>query len=82
MTLHQDALGSLDDRAAAERALEVVVLGEPAKHDVDRALPIVDLGVGDVGEDAALRCLLDEGGIGRVDQEDHRARGLLHDPVD
>src|SRR3954453_9817150 len=27
VTLHQDALGSLDDRSAAERALEVVVLG-------------------------------------------------------
>ena len=42
MTLHQDALGSLGDRAATERALEVVVLGEPAKHDVDGALPVVD----------------------------------------
>jgi hypothetical protein len=34
MTLHQDALGSLSDRSAAERALEVVLLGEPAEHDV------------------------------------------------
>ena len=70
------------DRAAAERALKVVVLGEPAKHDVDRALPIVDLGVGDVSKDAALRGLLDEGAIGRVDEEYHRARRLLHDLVD
>src|SRR3954447_8542158 len=82
MTLHQDALGSLGDRAAPKRALEVVVLGEPAEHDVDRALPIVDLRVGDVGEDSALRRLLDEGAIGRVDQEDHRARSLVHDLID
>jgi hypothetical protein len=38
MTLHQDALGSLGDRAAAERALEVVILGEPPQDDVDHAL--------------------------------------------
>jgi hypothetical protein len=28
VTFHQDALGALDERAAAERAFEVVVLGE------------------------------------------------------
>jgi hypothetical protein len=49
MTLHQDALGSLGDRAAAERALEVVILGEPAEHDVDRVLPVVDLRVAGLG---------------------------------
>jgi hypothetical protein len=28
VAFHQDALGALDERAAAERAFEVVVLGE------------------------------------------------------
>jgi hypothetical protein len=62
MTLDQDALDSLGDGSAAERALEVVVLGEPAEHDVYGALPLLDVGVGDVGEDSALRGLLDEEG--------------------
>jgi hypothetical protein len=30
------------------------VLGEAAQHDVDRALPVVDVGIADVGEDAPL----------------------------
>jgi hypothetical protein len=38
MTLQQDALGSLGDSSATERTLEVVVLGEPAEHDVYGAL--------------------------------------------
>jgi hypothetical protein len=60
MKLHQDALRPLGDGSAAECALEVVVLGEPAEHDVDRALPVVDVGVGEVGADSALRRLLDD----------------------
>src|SRR5215216_398015 len=60
MTFHQDALGALGERAAAERAFEVVVFGEPAQGDVDRALPVVNVNVGDVGEDAPLGRLLDE----------------------
>src|SRR4051794_13103141 len=54
MTLHQDALCPLGDRSTAERALEVVVLRESAEHDVDRALPVLDVGVCDVREDSAL----------------------------
>ena len=68
--------------ATAERALQVVVLGEAAQDDVDRALPVLDVGVGDVGEHAPLRRLLDEGRIGRVEQDDHRARGLADDLLD
>ena len=68
--------------AAAERSLELVVLGEAAQDDVDRALPVLDLGVADVGEDAALGRLLDELRIARVQERDHRARGLVHDPLD
>ena len=72
VAFHQDALGPLGQRAATERAFEVVVLGEAAQHDVDRALPVLGVGVGDVGEDAALGCLLDELGI--------RARGSRRSP--
>jgi hypothetical protein len=52
------------------------------KHDVDRALPILRVGVGDVGEDAPLGSLLDEVGIGRVDEGDHGAGRLIHDLLD
>jgi hypothetical protein len=35
-----------------------------------------------MGEDAALGCLLDEGGIGRVEQHDDRAGRFLDDLLD
>ena len=54
VALHQDALGALGQRAAPERAFELVVLGKAAQHDVDRALPVLDVGVADMGEDAPL----------------------------
>jgi len=54
MPFHQDALGTLDRCAAAERALEVAELGESAQHDVNRALPIVDVIVADVGKNASF----------------------------
>jgi hypothetical protein len=82
VTLHQDALGALGQRPAPERRFEVVVLGEAAKDDVDRALPVLGVGVADVGEDAALRRLPDELGIARVQKHDHRAGRLAHDLVD
>ena len=43
VTLHQDSLGPLDQRTPAERSLQLVVLGEAAQHDVDRALPVLDV---------------------------------------
>jgi hypothetical protein len=43
MSLHKDPLGPLRDGPPAEGALELVVLGEPAEDDVDRALPVLDL---------------------------------------
>jgi hypothetical protein len=52
------------------------------QHDVDRALPILDVGVADVGEHAPLGRFLDEVRIAAVDECDHRAGGLLHDPLD
>ena len=45
VAFHEDALGAFGQGAAAERAFEVVVLGEAAQHDVDRALPVLDVGV-------------------------------------
>ena len=55
MAFHQDALGPLGDRSPGERTLEVVVLGEPSKHDVDRALELTRvLNTGDVSEDPPL----------------------------
>jgi hypothetical protein len=44
------ALGTLGQRAAPEGTLELVVFGEAAQHDVDRALPVLDVGVADVSE--------------------------------
>jgi uncharacterized membrane protein YdfJ with MMPL/SSD domain len=48
----------VDGVTSAERSLEVVILGEPTQHDVDRTLPILDVGVTDVREDAPLGRLL------------------------
>jgi hypothetical protein len=60
VAFHEDALRTFGDGAAAEGAFEIVVFGEAAQHDVDRALPVLGVGVGDVGEDAALGRLFDE----------------------
>jgi hypothetical protein len=59
-----------------------VVLGEAPEDDVDRALPVVDLGIVDVGKDATLRGLLYERGVGRVEENNHRAGGFLDDLLD
>ena len=63
MALHQDSLGPLGERAAAKRALQAVELGEAAQDDVDRALKLLRIAVGDVGEDPALGRLVDELGV-------------------
>src|SRR5215207_3347160 len=81
--LHQDALGPLGDRAAGERALEALVLGEPRQHDVERALQRRRVHAErDVGEDPSLGGLADEGLVLEVEDRDHRARGLGDDPSD
>jgi hypothetical protein len=46
------------------------------------ALPVLGVGIGDVGEHSAFGCLLDEVGVGRMDEGDDRARGLVHDLFD
>jgi hypothetical protein len=82
VAFHQDALGALGGGAAAECALEVVVFGEAAKDDVDRALPVVGVGVVDVREDSAFSCFFDELGVPGVEQHDDWAGGFAHDLVD
>ena len=76
VTFHQDPLRAFDERAASERAFQIVILGEATKDDVDRALPVLDVGVADVGEDAAPRRLPDEAGIARMQERDDRASSL------
>ena len=48
VAFHEDALGPLDHGAAAEGAFEVVVVGEPFQGDVDRALELLGVAVGDI----------------------------------
>lgn len=82
MAFHQDPLGALRDGSTAEGAFEIVKLGEAPQHDVDRVLPVLGFGVGDIGEDAALGGLFDEVRIRGVDEMDHRAGRFLNDPLD
>ena len=76
---HQDPLRLLDQRPTPERALQALVLGEALERDVDRALQLLGGAVDDVGEDAALRGLVDIVGIVGVQDRDHRAGRLAHD---
>ena len=82
VALHHDPFGSLDGGAAAEGTLQVLELGEPAQDDLDRVLELVGVGVGDVGEDAALGRLADERVIVGLEQRDHWARRLVDDLAD
>jgi hypothetical protein len=67
----QDAFCAFDDRAPAEGAFEVVVLGEAAQDDVECRLELVHFAVDEVGEDAALGCFVDEVWVFDVEWEDH-----------
>ena len=82
VAFHQNAFGALNQSAASECTFEVVVFGEASQHDVDRALPVLDVGVRDVGKDAALGCLPDELRVSSVDQDDYRAGGCSDDLID
>jgi hypothetical protein len=46
--------------------------GEASQQDLDQALPVLDVGVADVGEDAPLGCLLTNSGSRAMDQDDDR----------
>lgn len=80
--LHQDPFGPLDNRAASECALEVLVLREPPQHDVNRALPILDIAIGDLREHTTLGRLLDETRIWLMQEGDYGASRLTNDLVD
>jgi anti-sigma B factor antagonist len=81
--LHEDPFRPLGHRPTGERPLKIVVLGEASKHDVDGTLHLLwIMAIGDVGEDASLGGLVDERPILHVEDGDHRARGLVNDPVD
>jgi hypothetical protein len=82
VALHEDALGSLGERAASERASQIVVFPKPAQHDVNRALPVLNVIVCEVSEHATLGSFLDELWGGCVQQRDHGAGGLTNDLLD
>src|SRR5664279_1004179 len=82
VTLHEDALGAFDLRAATERSLELVKFGEAAQDDVDRALPVLDVVIADLGKHATLGRFFDEAGIGSVQENYDRAGGFADDLVD
>ena len=82
MTLHQDPFGPFDQRPPAERSLKFVIFGEATQDDVDRALPVLNVVIGYVGEHAPFGGLPDESWIRAVQERDHRARGFADDLVD
>lgn len=82
LALHQDSLGSLDERAAAERPLEALILGKAAKHDLDHVLPGRRIVVDDIGEYAELRRFSHEIVVGDRENCNHRAGRFLDDAVD
>jgi HAD superfamily hydrolase (TIGR01458 family) len=57
VAFHQDALGTLGQRVAPERAFELVILGEAAQHDVERVALIMN---DEVKEDFAQLDEVDE----------------------
>ncbi len=82
VALHEYPLGSLCQGAAPECALEVLVLGEAPEHDVDRALPVLNVGVADVSENALLEASLMNSGWRAWSRTITGAGGFPHDLVD
>jgi hypothetical protein len=82
VAFHQDSLRPFDERAAAERPLEALILGEAAEHDLDHVLPGRRIVVDDVGKDAEPRRFSDEVVVGNGENRNHRAGRLLDDAVD
>ena len=56
-----------------------MVLREALQRDVDRALQLFGRRVDDVGEDAALRGLVDVGGVVGGEERDHGTGRFAHD---
>jgi hypothetical protein len=69
---HEDAFGSFDGCAPAERAFEAVEFGEATEDDVECGLQLVLVAVDEVREDTALRSLVDEVGVLRFEDEEGR----------
>ena len=63
MSLHENALRALDHSTTTERSLQVVVFGEAVQNDIDRALDLRRIAVGDVGKDSAFGGFVDEGRV-------------------
>jgi hypothetical protein len=82
VAFHQNALGSLGQRAPPKRAPELVIFGEAPQHDVDRALLVLDIRITDIREHATLGRLLDERRVRRVEQNDHWTGSFANDLVD
>ncbi len=84
VALHEDALRLLDDRAPAERALQVLEFGVAAQRDLDRASELRRIGSidDDVREHAAFRGLFHVRRIGDVEKRDHGTRRFVDDGGD
>src|SRR5689334_12301901 len=79
---HQDPLGLLDLRAPPESSLEILILGETLERDVDRALQLIGTAVDDVRKHASLGSLMDIRRVVRMQERNHRTRGLSNDLPD
>ena len=82
MTLHQDPLGTFDQRSPAERSLKFVIFGEATQDDVDRALPVLNIVIGHVGKHSPFGGFPEEAWIRGVQERDHGARRFADDLVD
>lgn len=76
VALHENPLRLLDDRAAAERLLETVVLGEGLQGGVDGALELGRVVMDDAREHPAAGGLANEPGVVVGQQGDDGARDL------
>lgn len=84
VSLHEDALGLLDGRAAAECALQALELRKPAEGDVEGALQVggVVSVEDDIGEHASPGRFVYVARVLCIEKRDHRASGLPNDRGD
>ena len=83
-SLHEDALGLLDDRAPPKGPLQVLELRKATQRDVESALQLASIIVveNDVGEDTPLSRLLHVARVPGIEQRDDRTRCLMDDRRD
>src|SRR5690348_18437486 len=82
MARHEDPLRLLDRRPPPEGSLQVLIFGKSLQGDVDRALQLLRTAIDDVRKHASLGSLMDVCRIVRMQQSDHRTRGLSDDLPD